>query len=161
MKPVLTAAAMRALEREAIDSGLVTGAELMKRAGKGVVAALLARWPEAARMPQRALVLCGPGNNGGDGFVVARQLRRRGWDVRVALMGDPARAPADAAAMRQRFTGGMTPCRRCRIGGIPPLSRPFSDGWRRPGRDGPATSSMRCSAPACRAGSPGRAGRMT
>jgi len=89
---------MRALEQAAIDSGEVTGLELMERAGEGVVAAILEEWPELAKSSQRAVVLCGPGNNGGDGFVVARLLRERGWEVEVFLYGDPKKLPPDAKA---------------------------------------------------------------
>jgi hydroxyethylthiazole kinase-like uncharacterized protein yjeF len=116
MTELLSAAQMRAIEQAAIASGEVTGLELMERAGSGVVAALLAEWPELAegrgaatgvlpRTPaflrteteaRRALVLCGPGNNGGDGFVVARLLRERGWEVAVFLYGDAAKLPPDA-----------------------------------------------------------------
>jgi hydroxyethylthiazole kinase-like uncharacterized protein yjeF len=89
---------MRAIEAAAIASGAVTGRELMERAGAGVVAAVLAEWPELAEGAHSAVVLCGPGNNGGDGFVVARLLKERGWAVRVLFSGDPARLPPDAAA---------------------------------------------------------------
>ena len=94
----LTAAGMRAIERAAIESGAVTGRVLMERAGRGVVEAALNRWPRLARGARRAVVFCGPGNNGGDGFVVARLLRDRGWDVDLYLLGDPADLPADAKA---------------------------------------------------------------
>ncbi|WP_339641351.1 NAD(P)H-hydrate epimerase, partial [Jannaschia helgolandensis] len=69
---LLTAAQMRAVEQAAIDAGEITGLQLMERAGQGAVAAIEARWPVLARAPGRAVILCGPGNNGGDGFVVAR-----------------------------------------------------------------------------------------
>lgn len=95
---LLTAAQMRAIERAAIDSGEVTGLELMERAGRGVVEAVFEHWPEMAKTPGRAVVLCGPGNNGGDGFVVARRLRDKLWDVEVWLLGDPDRLPPDARA---------------------------------------------------------------
>ena len=72
---LLTAAQMRRVEHTAIEGGTVTGLELMERAGRGVVEAAYEEWPDFAAAPQRALVLCGPGNNGGDGFVVARLLR--------------------------------------------------------------------------------------
>jgi hydroxyethylthiazole kinase-like uncharacterized protein yjeF len=94
----VTTAQMRAIEAAAIAAGAVTGRELMERAGQGVVTALLVEWPMLARRSQRALVLCGPGNNGGDGFVVARLLAARGWQVAAFLLGDPGRLPPDARA---------------------------------------------------------------
>ncbi|TDK51294.1 NAD(P)H-hydrate dehydratase [Antarcticimicrobium luteum] len=103
MTEVLTAAGMRAIERAAIDSGAVTGLELMERAGQGVVAALFAQWPHLAQGGFRAVVLCGPGNNGGDGFVVARLLRGWGWEVELFLLGDPAALSPDTRANYQRW----------------------------------------------------------
>lgn len=109
MTELLTAARMRATEQAAIESGVVTGLELMERAGAGVVAAVLAEWPELAEGAHRAVVLCGPGNNGGDGFVVARLLRERGWEVRVLAAAAPEAMPQDAAenARRWRALGGV------------------------------------------------------
>ncbi|OAN78316.1 hypothetical protein A8B82_11395 [Sulfitobacter sp. EhC04] len=98
MTELLSSSQMRALEKAQIDSGAVTGRTLMERAGQGVVDAILARWPEMAEGNRSAVVLCGPGNNGGDGFVIARLLRAMGWTVRVHLFGDPARMPQDAKA---------------------------------------------------------------
>ncbi len=103
MMELLTAAQMRAIEAEAMASGRVTGLELMERAGRGVVEAIEAEWPELRAGGFRAAVLCGPGNNGGDGFVVARLLRERGWIVRVLSLGDATRQGPDAAAMRRRW----------------------------------------------------------
>ena len=88
MTELLTAAQMRAIEQAAISSGEVTGLELMERAGRGVVEAILEEWQEMALTTHKAVVLCGPGNNGGDGFVVARLLKDRGWEVEVFLYGD-------------------------------------------------------------------------
>lgn len=79
----MTAEQMRAREKDAIASGAVTGLELMERAGTGVLEAAFKEWPEFAQGPHRAIVLCGPGNNGGDGFVIARLLKNHGWDVEV------------------------------------------------------------------------------
>jgi len=95
---VLSAAEMRAVETAAMAAGRVTGAVLMDRAGCGAVAAMLDRWPGLAAGAPRAVVLCGPGNNGGDGYVMARDLAARGWVVEVCALGDPARLPPDAAA---------------------------------------------------------------
>ena len=75
MTELLTAKQMRAVEQAAIDSGVVTGLELMERAGRGVVEAILDEWPALRTTSHRAVVLCGPGNNGGDGYVIARRLR--------------------------------------------------------------------------------------
>ena len=83
MRPILTAAAMRAAEQAVIASGTVE-TELMERAGAALAEAV---WQFAVAMP--ALILCGPGNNGGDGYVAARHLAARGVDVRVAALGDP------------------------------------------------------------------------
>lgn len=103
MTELLTAALMRAIERAAIESGEVTGLDLMERAGRGVVEAVLEEWPELAKAPHRAVVLCGPGNNGGDGFVVARLLKDWGWEVEVFLYGDPTKLPPDARANYERW----------------------------------------------------------
>ena len=97
---LLTPAEMAALERGAIDSGAVSGAALMERAGAGCVAALAALRPDLASGPGEALVLCGPGNNGGDGYVIARLLAARGRTVELHEFGDPARLPPDAAVAR-------------------------------------------------------------
>ncbi len=103
MSETFSAAQMRAAERAAIESGRVTGLELMERAGAGVVAAVLEEWPELAGGKRRAVVLCGPGNNGGDGFVIARLLRRRGWAVELGLYGDAGRLAPDARRNYERW----------------------------------------------------------
>lgn len=103
MTELLTAAQMRSHERAAIESGQATGLELMERAGRGVVAAVFEEWPELAKAPHRAVVLCGPGNNGGDGFVVARLLKEWGWEVEPFLHGDPDRLPPDARVNYERW----------------------------------------------------------
>jgi hydroxyethylthiazole kinase-like uncharacterized protein yjeF len=84
MRPILTAAAMRAAEQAAIDGG--TSVEvLMERAG-----AALAEAAYRFVGPKPMLILCGPGNNGGDGLVAARHLAERGAAVRMATLGDLA-----------------------------------------------------------------------
>ncbi|MET4103173.1 hydroxyethylthiazole kinase-like uncharacterized protein yjeF [Roseovarius sp. MBR-78] len=104
MTDLLTAAQMRTLEGAEIGAGRVTGMELMERAGRGVVAAMFDEWPALARAPQRAVVLCGPGNNGGDGFVVARLLKEWGWEVAAFLYGEAGKLPPDAKANYQRWS---------------------------------------------------------
>lgn len=103
MFEILSSAEMRALEQTAIESGAATGLELMERAGRAVVDAVFAEWPELAKAPQKAIVLCGPGNNGGDGFVIARLLQDWGWEVGVFLYGDPALLPPDARMNYDRW----------------------------------------------------------
>lgn len=94
---------MRAIEQAAIDSGAVTGLQLMERAGAVAAEALLQRWPDLSAGSRAVLILCGPGNNGGDGYVVARHLDRRGCRVRVAALAAPA--TPDARAMAAEWPG--------------------------------------------------------
>jgi NAD(P)H-hydrate epimerase len=84
----------------AIASG-VAGATLMENAGRAVADEVARRFPDA----ESVAILCGPGNNGGDGFVAARHLKERGYKVRLGFDGDEARLPADAAAMAKRYAG--------------------------------------------------------
>ncbi|MEM9754550.1 MAG: NAD(P)H-hydrate epimerase, partial [Pseudomonadota bacterium] len=105
MTELLSAAEMRGIEHDAIAAGAVTGLELMERAGAGVVAEILAHWPALAEGTPHAKILCGPGNNGGDGFVIGRLLADRGWQVETFLLGDAARLPPDAAANHARWVG--------------------------------------------------------
>ncbi len=98
MTELLTASQMRALEQVAIESADVTGLALMERAGKAVLEAVFQQWPALDTGRHKAVVICGPGNNGGDGFVVARLLRARGWRVEAFLFGDANKLPPDAKA---------------------------------------------------------------
>ena len=92
---LLTAEEMRSLDRRTIGGGVATGIELMRRAGRGVVDCIEQRY--GSLLGLRALVLCGTGNNGGDGFVAAVRLRERGATVRVAVLGAIERIQGDAA----------------------------------------------------------------
>jgi len=109
----VTPVEMRALEQAAIASGAVTGLELMERAGQGAVEAIFHTWPDLAPGPHKAVVLCGPGNNGGDGFVVARALAGRGWQVDVFFLGAADRLPPDARSNHDRWAA---------IGAVKPLA---------------------------------------
>src|SRR4051812_5164894 len=82
-RPILTVERMRAAEQAAIDAG-TSVEQLMERAG-----AALAEAAYRFAGPLRTLLLCGPGNNGGDGYVAARHLRERGVEVRVAATDEP------------------------------------------------------------------------
>ncbi len=70
-----------------------------------MVEAIFEEWPELKATSHRAVVLCGPGNNGGDGFVVARLLKEWGWEVEVFLYGDPEKMPPDARVNYERWVG--------------------------------------------------------
>ena len=82
----------RALDKFAIDSAGIPGLELMKRAGSAAFDSLCKHWPDA----KTVLVVCGLGNNAGDGYVLARLAWTAGYDVRIAQMGDAAELRGDA-----------------------------------------------------------------
>src|SRR5882757_9890937 len=90
-------------DRLAIAGG-VPGIALMEKAGRAVADAV-ARRP----LGTRVVVVAGPGNNGGDGFVAARVLSERGYPVRVLLLGDAERLSGDAAEAARLWRGSIDP----------------------------------------------------
>ncbi len=101
---LLTTKEMARADQLAVKAG-VESLTLMENAGRAVAA-------EAARMADRGArvaVLCGPGNNGGDGFVAARHLVEAGYETSVALLGPRDALKGDAAAMSRRWTGRVEP----------------------------------------------------
>ncbi|HEV2303401.1 MAG TPA: NAD(P)H-hydrate dehydratase, partial [Stellaceae bacterium] len=90
---------MSEADRLAVDGG-VPGIALMEKAGLAVADALSRRW-----LARPLAVLCGPGNNGGDGFVAARLLAARGWPVRLALLGSRSALKGDAALAAASWGG--------------------------------------------------------
>lgn len=102
---IYTAAQVRALDRHAIDVGHIPSFALMSRAGAAALRALRTGWPAARRI----LIVCGGGNNGGDGYVLARLAQADALEVTVAALGDPERLQGDA---RRAFE-------ECRAAGIP------------------------------------------
>jgi ADP-dependent NAD(P)H-hydrate dehydratase / NAD(P)H-hydrate epimerase len=103
VQPVFTATEMRALDARAITRLGISGNRLMENAGTG--AARLIGREFAPIRNARVVVLCGKGNNGGDGFVVARQLRAKGARVQVFLVGRRRDVTGDAAGMLSRWRG--------------------------------------------------------
>ena len=81
-RDILTVAEMTAADKATIAAG-AAGFTLMRRAGEAVADAARQRWT-----PRPVVALCGPGNNGGDGFVAAQALAEAGWSVTVALLGE-------------------------------------------------------------------------
>ena len=98
---VVTAEQMQALDRRTIEEVGIPGVVLMENAGRGMVAALERRYPHIER--RRVAVLCGRGNNGGDGFVIARCLRELGVDVGLWLLGTGDQVRGDAAVKLRAF----------------------------------------------------------
>lgn len=100
---LLTVAQMAASDRAAITAG-TSGTRLMAAAGNGVFEAIVNRFP-----PQPTVVLCGPGNNGGDGYVAAEKLRSAGWAVEVASLVPRERLKGDAAWAAGLWRGKTRP----------------------------------------------------
>lgn len=104
-EPLYTAEQTRALDRCAIEGHDVPGITLMARAARATFDSLLAAWP----VPLRLDVLCGTGNNGGDGFLVADLAHKRGIPVTVHQVGDPDRIGGDAALAREQARANGVP----------------------------------------------------
>lgn len=110
MIELLTTREMAEADRRAITSG-IPGRVLMENAGRAVAAAAL-----PLNRGGDVLILCGPGNNGGDGFVAARHLAAAGRRVRVALLGDRDRLEGDAAVMAGQWAGSVDPLAAAPVG---------------------------------------------
>jgi NAD(P)H-hydrate epimerase len=98
MNELLAVSQCYGADRYAEANGVPTLA-LMENAGRAIADAICERWS-----PRTVAVLCGRGNNGGDGFAAARHLKARGWDVRLALLGRRDSLQGDAAEMARRWS---------------------------------------------------------
>lgn len=96
-REIITVAQMRAIDEASVEAGVTT---LMENAGRAVADAVAARYK-----PRPTAVLCGPGNNGGDGWVAARHLQERGWPVWVETLAPRENLTGDAADAAARWSG--------------------------------------------------------
>jgi ADP-dependent NAD(P)H-hydrate dehydratase / NAD(P)H-hydrate epimerase len=100
LEPLLDAELMRATDRWAIETRRIPSLDLMERAGEGLARVIAEQVPAG-----RIAVVCGKGNNGGDGLVAARRLRAGGRDVDVLRLWEPDELSGDAAAQLARLPG--------------------------------------------------------
>src|SRR6202795_320273 len=96
---IVTAAEMREIDRIPTERFGVPSLTLMENAGTAVAEFVISRYPSAERIG----VICGKGNNGGDGFVAARKLKAAGREVRVVLLAEPSELRGDAAEMFRKL----------------------------------------------------------
>jgi len=109
-EPILTREQVRRADSIAINDLKIPGVVLMENAGRGAAGHI--RREMDARGARRAVVFCGGGNNGGDGFVVVRHLLNAGVEVLAYLAGDPERLSGDCAANYQIATAMGADIRR-------------------------------------------------
>ena len=94
---------MKEVEGSAIDAGRVSGLELMERAARAASEEIVRHLDGLSGSGKRVIVLCGPGNNGGDGYAIARNLKQRGWRASVWAVGDPVKLSPEATECRSRW----------------------------------------------------------
>ncbi|MGA9750386.1 MAG: NAD(P)H-hydrate dehydratase [Acidobacteriota bacterium] len=112
---------VREADRIAIQEMGIPSLALMENAARSITQALLEELPE--RLRGQVLILCGKGNNGGDGMAAARMLKEHGHSPEVVLLGDPARLSGDASVQYQRLGPAGVPCEILDgSGSIPALS---------------------------------------
>ncbi len=134
MLELLTNDEMTRAEKLAIDGG-TSSLVMMENAGNGVAEDVVKRFARGSKV----VVLCGPGRNGGDGFVAARRLRERGYHIRLALMGEQGQLPSECQEMARRWDETietMTP--QCVDGAQVIVDAIFGAGLRDEVRDLPA-----------------------
>ena len=135
---VYSAAQTRELDRLAINSG-IAGSVLMQRAGQAAFDLLRQRWPGARRLA----VLCGGGNNGGDGYVVAALAQLAGLMPTVYFTTDPQRLSGDARHMAQWCTTLSVPCQPLTMSGLPLEADVLVDGLLGTGLRGQVNDTLR------------------
>lgn len=101
---VITAQTMQEIDKRAITECGIPGLQLMENAGRSCVEEIIAEFGEQGRF----VVMAGKGNNGGDGYVIARLLGQRGWDGTVIILADRPQITGDAAANLEKLPGSVT-----------------------------------------------------
>jgi NAD(P)H-hydrate epimerase len=136
-EPLWDAEAMRALDAWAIGEAGIAGLDLMERAGAGLAELVAERGPQG-----EIAVVCGAGNNGGDGYVAARLLRQQGRSVRVVTSADPDRLRGDARINAERLPGdGPVPLSGGALDGVSVVvDAVLGTGSHGPPRDGAAAA---------------------
>ncbi len=124
---LLSVAQMREADRRCIEELGMPGAVLMQQAGSAIFEVLQSLNPQGRPLG----VVCGKGNNGGDGFVVARLAMLAGWETQVLLLADPSELTGDAATFLQvyRRLGGPLEAATTRTAALQGLERLATSGW--------------------------------